>query len=75
MLYRARCDGWTVCVHQDLREAWYVPSRSECDVILILSAIAVTLAASALFLLFGVVYLYEALLDPESSDFHPVPVS
>ncbi|KAI0641238.1 hypothetical protein C8Q79DRAFT_992590 [Trametes meyenii] len=35
----------------------------------------VTLAASGLFLLFGVVYLYEALLsiDPETADFHPVP--
>ncbi|KAH9852348.1 UPF0016-domain-containing protein [Lenzites betulinus] len=34
----------------------------------------VTLAASALFLLFGVVYLYEALLaiDPETTDFHPL---
>ena len=34
----------------------------------------VTLAASALFLLFGVVYLYEALLsiDPEVTDFHPL---
>ncbi|KAH9885599.1 UPF0016-domain-containing protein [Cubamyces lactineus] len=34
----------------------------------------VTFAASALFLLFGVVYLYEALLsiDPEATDFHPL---
>ncbi|KAI8969685.1 hypothetical protein BD414DRAFT_581841 [Trametes punicea] len=34
----------------------------------------VTLAASALFLLFGVVYLYDALLaiDPETTDFHPL---
>ncbi|KAI0364926.1 UPF0016-domain-containing protein [Pilatotrama ljubarskyi] len=34
----------------------------------------VTLAASGLFLLFGVVYLYEALLsiDPETTDFHPL---
>ncbi len=36
---------------------------------------AVTLAASALFLLFGVVYLYEAFVDPETSDFHPISVS
>ncbi|KAI0762337.1 UPF0016-domain-containing protein [Fomes fomentarius] len=35
----------------------------------------VTLAASALFLLFGVVYLYEAFVDPETSDFHPISVS
>ncbi|EIW65354.1 UPF0016-domain-containing protein [Trametes versicolor FP-101664 SS1] len=35
----------------------------------------VTLAASGLFLVFGVVYLYEALLsiDPETTDFHPDP--
>ncbi|KAI0770892.1 hypothetical protein BD413DRAFT_476469 [Trametes elegans] len=34
----------------------------------------VTFAASGLFLLFGVVYLYEALLaiDPETTDFHPL---
>ncbi|KAI0638743.1 UPF0016-domain-containing protein [Trametes polyzona] len=34
----------------------------------------VTLAASGLFLLFGVVYLYEALfaIDPETKDFHPL---
>ncbi|KAH9911572.1 uncharacterized protein BXZ73DRAFT_56872 [Epithele typhae] len=34
----------------------------------------VTLAASALFLLFGVVYLYEAFaaIDPEAADLHPL---
>ena len=36
--------------------------------------VTVTLAASALFLLFGVVYLYEAFLaiDPEAADLHPL---
>ena len=38
------------------------------------SAFEAFFAASALFLLFGVVYLYEALLsiDPEATDFHPL---
>ena len=36
--------------------------------------LTVTLSASALFLLFGVVYLYEAFLaiDPEAADLHPL---
>lgn len=77
MLHRARRHGRPVRVDENIREARCVPGppRSRARAVLIPCSHTVTLAASGLFLVFGVVYLYEALLsiDPETTDFHPDP--
>lgn len=76
MLYGTSGHRWSICLDQDLRQVGCVLlCNSAASVYSHLANLAVTLAGSILFILFGFIYLYEAFhtIDIDVSDmaYHP----
>jgi hypothetical protein len=61
-MHGCRGDWWPVSIDENFRQAWYVPSLR---LIYMPTNIfrSVTLGGAVLFLLFAVIYLYEAFYD------------
>lgn len=71
VLHSSRCNRGPIRVHKNIRKTWCVAFGSSWLSFPLIHSFAVTLAGSALFLLFGIIYLYEAFLsiDIDVTDF------
>lgn len=71
MLHGTCSNRGPIRVHKNIRKTWCVVVGSSWSSFPLIHSFAVTLAGSALFLLFGIIYLYEAFLsiDIDVTDF------